>query len=403
VASTINKEFGRRPYVSSRKGSKDSYVEEMRKITEKADADRAAEIGYRIPQSEFKRPYASPTYQGMEHYKNPENPPFKPPPEEPPVDPFQPVVPPPEPGPGPGPGPGPTPGPTPTPVPPGGNCNGCWGPPGFQMFCRNGAPITIVPALVCGSDPIVAVTVASAPGTNPGSASGGGGSSGIFYTPGNASGATVTFHTKSGLTCSAQVLAKPDSDCPQPEVNCSGITINYTTTQMGIGETQSLSYTPVSGCDCTWSVSGGGTIDGNGLYTAPASNSNCVSTPVVTLACNGSVMDTLSLAISNMTNACSVAAIKYSYRDYTYNPMFAPEGTGFCCSVYYNCMGAAMNPVACSLDSSVYCTQLYPGVAVRADNPVPATPEGVCSSFNPAVDMRTSGMILAGCCPVQLM
>ena len=66
------KEFGRRPYISD--SSETTYAEEMKRVTDKELFNIRAEH-----HSEFKKPYFSPAYEGMEYYNSPY-----------PVDPYDP-------------------------------------------------------------------------------------------------------------------------------------------------------------------------------------------------------------------------------------------------------------------------------------------------------------------------
>lgn len=390
------KEYGRRPYVNTRKGYRGGYVEDMARETEKGKADYYESNNYFIKQSEFKRPYQSPNYQGMEHYVDPENPPYIPPPPPPerppyypptpppPVEPINPVVPPPE---------RPI---LPPEVPPTGTCQGCWGPMNIEQYCRDGAPITITPAITCPDDPIVAVTVS---GGGDGAASTSGSS--VTYNPGSSSGAFLTMHTKSGLECYAVVSAKDDSECeePTPGVDCTTVTITYTTNQMALGEQQTLSIDPPE-CDCEWSLEGGGSISGSGssiTYTAPATNENCLSNPTITITCDGLVKDTLQMAVADDSlHACIAAGTAGHYRDYTYDVC---SGAGWCCYYYYNCMGEIC--VAGCGASSVYCTSYYPDSWVVGEYPIPCSSSGSCTAV--PVDLRSEAQKAAGCCPAQAL
>ena len=65
-----------------------------------------------------------------------------------------------------------------------------------------------------------------------------------------------------------------------------------------VNDTQQLYIVGGGSGPYTWGVSGGGSINPSGLYTAPASNANCSGNPTISLICNGQVMATLSIAIN---------------------------------------------------------------------------------------------------------
>ena len=97
--------------------------------------------------------------------------------------------------------------------------------------------------------------------------------------------------------------------------------ISYTTQQMAVGEQQSLTAIEgAGGCGApyyTWAItSGGGTLSKTEymetVYTAPATNENCEQNPVITLSCNGAVMDTLQIAVNAVTTSYSASALAYS-------------------------------------------------------------------------------------------
>jgi len=262
--------------VSGKKGFRNNYFDEMRSLTEKGNADRLGLLGYDVPQSEFKKPYQSPNYQGMEHYKKPENetkPPDDPPKDDPPDTPDDPPN------------------------------TGCGNAAGVTRFCREGDVVMIRLPWVSASDPIVGVRVIIGQmdinsGLTGGMAAIVGGQF-ISYKPGNAGQAVLVATTKSGKTCTAQVAAKTETECQPPiyymQPCCEGLAITYTTLQMQLGEDQELG---VSGqgnsvCHYKWEImSGGGTLSeetwersGNDttIYSAPSSNSDCSSNPTIAL------------------------------------------------------------------------------------------------------------------------
>lgn len=191
--------------------------------------------------------------------------------------------------------------------------------------------------------------------------------------------------------------------CPDPE--CVASTIGYTTTSMQTSETQQfMVVNPHEGAAYTWQVgSGGGSISGTGLYTAPGTNPNCDQNPIIHLTCNGLLTDTLQLTINGYGQPCVVAYVVYEYRDMTYNLHSPPtENDGMCCVAHYNCLG---EKVACSCvggpGCSLYCTTLYPASCCTSYFPL----NGTCDNtgFTPALDARTPEMKAGGCCPPGLM
>jgi hypothetical protein len=345
----------------------------------------AREYSAFIQQSEFKKPYLSNDYQDMEYTA--QLPPYKEP------------EPPPSISPGPVPSvPGgmqqPSPGPAPLMPPlPKYNCNGCWGPIGSVVFCPGGPPVAVMPAMNCPDDPIVSATLLSGDGSV--SFSGGA----ALYKPGNGTLAVIEFHTSSGRHCLGILLADWSEHC----LECLGV-IGYTATGMNVNEQQQL--TIVGGGDpnyYSWEVlSGGGSIDESGKYTAPSSNSGCGNNTIIALKCGGSIVDTLSIAVNGYANlgitaviACEVSALSQSP-----NPSY--------CLYCFNCLGepSTFDGAHCSVStggaicggSSSFCTD-SPALCNYFDWGTCAT-----SSAGPFPhDNRTPEMIAGGCCPPQLM
>ena len=103
--------------------------------------------------------------------------------------------------------------------------------------------------------------------------------------------------------------AMPDGDCFPcgPGCTCDGISIGYTTLGMGVDEEQTLTVEGAIG-DCTYQwaiVSGGGELSGAEgfavIYTAPATNPNCVNNATITLSVNDEVCDSITIAINAST------------------------------------------------------------------------------------------------------
>jgi hypothetical protein len=85
------------------------------------------------------------------------------------------------------------------------------------------------------------------------------------------------------------------------ESHCGGESIGYTTLQMSVSGSQTLTVVnPVTGKTYGW-IASSGSIDATGLsvtYTAPASNANCANNPTITLTCGGATTDTITIAIN---------------------------------------------------------------------------------------------------------
>jgi len=373
--------LGLRPYVQTKGG----YVEKVRRVTDRALEYMAMEYKAFMAQSEFKKPYASPTYDDMEYGAIPTGstigPPNKPILYGPPY-----IRPPTPPGPTP---PGPTPGPTPPgPTPPGpDNCSGCWGP--IFGYCPGQCTTIPTPNPWCPSDPIVGGT------TGYGTISVGAGSASFCADP-VVTLASVMFITKKGSVCYAAGYAKDPKECDP----CTGVgSIGYTTTQMSVNETQQLTSLcgQRSGGTCipTWSVSGGGSITSGGLYTAPASNANCTNNPVITLLCGSKVVATLSIAV----NAWSEPTASAYYQKGACKEVGSP---GQC---YCNC---GRTDATHGYDT-YNCSGVYTGQSTYACQGdfygcgVPSGDDCDASSCPQTVDARTSTLISLGCCPAALL
>lgn len=396
----INSSGGIRPYAQDKGG----YVQKMRRATDRAMEYMMREYKQFMAHSEFKKPYASPTYDDMEYgYKPYGLTPFDP---IPPGIPFTPVglglTPPNPPPPGPGPRPRPRAHPLISPPVPGsGHCRGCYGVPFFMEFCRNGPPVTGQMGMVCPDDPPVSAEISM-----------GGGSAAVngstlVYTPGDDDFAFIHVHTKKGDVCFAQASAKNPSDCPHED--CILAHIGYTTTGMAVNETQQL--TVVDGNPSTtfsWTVlSGGGSIGAGGLYTAPSSNANCNLNPVIGLVCGGKTIDTLTIAINAVSGTagyipycstqaaaglCSGEIKKY---DFYCNGNVSPIDVG-CGSIFI--MPWLPEVPHCTADMwKSLCDQ---SAATCGGN----CPVG-CIPYGPTVykDTRSSEQLAAGCCPPQLL
>lgn len=398
--------LGLRPYAQAKGG----YVEKVRRVTDRALEYMAREYKAFMAQSEFKKPYAAPTYDDMEYGTIPaykyNQPIFNP--RVPPIPPIPSELPPPELPFGPGPGPGLTPGPSPQPP----------GPPTYNtymchifnfLFCPGGPCVPIPMLSFNGSDPITHVGFAIGGGSDSeGHVSGSGGYG--AYCPGT--GATVVnimAFTKHGAECSGFGNAKDPDECQ----DCGAPSIGYTTTQMAINETQQLSVVGGGAGAYTWSVSGGGSITPGGLYTAPSSNANCSNNPTISLLCGGHTMATLNIAV----NAAAGNAGYYNIcKKNSFSSGACPDGsarlecTASMEKYNYTCSGVVGTDLgSCSGLQVGYdcgpgikdCADEWPGLCTAAEGDCTSgCPNGCSTGYH---DQRTDAQKLAGCCPAAFM
>jgi hypothetical protein len=198
------------------------------------------------------------------------------------------------------------------------------------------------------------------------------------------SSSNVTHDGTSSRTC----------ECPVSKV----IHIVYTTQQMSVSEEQQLyafdaDNNVVAGV--TWLViSGGGSISGAGLYTAPASNVGCTDNPIIQASyvgvadecCEGfASTDTLQISVNAYSAPCAVA----------YALLLNQSDVDGYCLTWFNCSGVWLGN-ACG-GSAAACAQ-HSGWA------------GHWSEFyyygrqvEGYYDQRDAGLLAAGCCPAQLL
>lgn len=132
-----------------------------------------------------------------------------------------------------------------------------------------------------------------------------------------------------------------------------------------------------------WVLTGGGSLSasvGNSVtYTAPASNPACANNAVVSLKCDGVVIDACDIAINQYTSDPDAHAFAIGFSG-TYAP---PQW----CLRYINCND---EPVLTHGSSSVYCDPWYPDYETKV------------AGGSPTGDIRSAGMIAGGCCPLIL-
>ena len=395
---------GKRPYAQSAGG----YMDKMSRVTDRAMEYMLKEFNAFLVHSENKKPYKSTTYEDMEYGFDPIgfdpwHPPYIPLPNfpAPPPTPYTPTPEdpgPPDPGPTPTPTPGPTPGPPPAPGPSPSPGPIYLGPfwceiPDFE-FCPNGGPV-MVP--IGGSDPVTQVHPWSTEPSHIGLA----GSNAVIVTPqGGSNFISFCLSTKHGAYCCGGGHAKDPDLCK----GCDGTgSIGYTTTGMGVGETQQLTATcgqgPGAPCQATWGIaSGGGSISSTGLYTAPASNASCSNNPIITLACGGTVVATLALAI----NGAGGGAAAYSQDALC--TLYTTECCEHSTGEYGQCWWGNHKHYGCdgvvTYDSG--CTYTFYFVFTGCSFANKCQCGG--STFNGnIIDTRTGAQLAAGCCPAALL
>jgi hypothetical protein len=194
--------------------------------------------------------------------------------------------------------------------------------------------------------------------------------------------------------------------------NCDG-TISYTTLHMDKVDIQNLSVTGETLGSCnydeyTWTHTGGGSLSADSgqsvLYMAPSSNPDCNSSPVISLYCNGDLVDSITITINIVEGCTGVGSSQHAYR-YCEDEC-AVAG---CCCVYYRCDGTVSlmgdgctewgtNPLG-------FCGSCYwydGGCSNPLDTNCAAGQSfgpGGCGGAEGWTDLRTAQMISDGCCP----
>jgi hypothetical protein len=198
------------------------------------------------------------------------------------------------------------------------------------------------------------------------------------------------------------------------ESPCGGESIGYTTLQMNVNTSQTLTVVnPVAGKGYGW-IASSGNIDATGLsvtYTAPSSNTNCVDNATITLTCDGETEDSITIAV----NANATTAVAYAIKvlttacwtnicDPPYTCYHAQSTTNA-----YKCDGTqppdgyagCINALGFGGD----CNMRYGGACSCAWVAANTGPYfGVCPTVGyGTTDLRTALMKTQGCCPAQLM
>jgi hypothetical protein len=187
------------------------------------------------------------------------------------------------------------------------------------------------------------------------------------------------------------------------------VKIGYTTQGMQVNEQQTLT---VEGYHPRWAphnykwqiAAGGGTLSAESgysvVYTAPATNPECINNATIELVCEGDVVDTLQIAINASEDASWAVRVWSDLRcvevvpDMIYNCYLINRT--------YNCAGELMSGYPCELQRQAGgCGACYddwsPSACYSGSNTMVAL-----LAASP-IDLRTAGMITDGCCPEQLL
>jgi len=190
-------------------------------------------------------------------------------------------------------------------------------------------------------------------------------------------------------------------ECAQCE--CLPVTIGYTTQQMAVDGVQTLTVEgdPYDSKCHTWSLKGGGgslfapDVNGDIVYTAPATNANCLNNPTIALSCGGTEVDTLKIAV-NKPGTTGEAVFVYAFSRclnfgsiwncYINKDIFDCDGTFRSTDEWVH----QVNPCASCAECMAYD---IPPISPSWDDVIATSP----------VDNRNQAMKDNGCCPEQLL
>lgn len=374
------KDYGRRLYLTDR-----PYMDQMQDTTNQASLEILA-----FKHSEFEKPYISDDYPDMQYRYSPPQPGPVPPGPVPP-DPHPPHP------------------PGPDPKPPIWIVFKCW----FEgCFCPGE---TKCGTLTCTQD----ITGARA---SPGTATltGGNNVKQMCINAPSTAKSLITVHVGmvhyeySGGHATMRKSGSADiyvDECTGDECGCvcGGEVIDYTTQQMEISTSQTLSVKNAkAGCTYTWEVSsGGGTIGSAGTsvtYTAPSSNPDCAANATINLFCTNKAgvpqnAGSLSIAINSTTQKDELAA------------QFCEDRICPPCGTFSGACGACFKYIAC--DGRNYNRAIIGGNDGACDCMGYAFPNEMQSGWQDCAmkgmvsgitaDIRTAGQKSAGCCPYQFL
>lgn len=191
-------------------------------------------------------------------------------------------------------------------------------------------------------------------------------------------------------------------------------TIGFTTQQMSTGGSQTLTVTGSSGGTYTWATTSGSISPSEGTsvtFTAPATNANCSSNPTITLTCGGAVVDTIQIAVNQVSGGG--VGVRWVYLS-----QGSCSGSGsswsiwnICANVYtLSCDGtvtfqSGWSP-ACSNGYGVDCDAAFDDgerkvISGLTGQTAYCYNQGV--RFGDWCDSRSEAQKTAGCCPAQLL
>lgn len=197
---------------------------------------------------------------------------------------------------------------------------------------------------------------------------------------------------------------------------CANVQISYTTTQMKVSETQTLTATSDSEetNDYQWSTDNGSVDPATGPYTvfsSPATNPDCGANATITLKCkdsagNFNVADTLTISVnavtaSNVGKFCTITT-KGSCQIRGVPPAYWEWVSLVAKRYVVNCDGAVtLSGVYEQPWITCFCTydQVEPCAAALA-NAISAIG---CTVWDEWCDDRSAAQKSAGCCPEQVL
>jgi hypothetical protein len=221
---------------------------------------------------------------------------------------------------------------------------------------------------------------------------------------------TVNAITRQGSTCSVTGTMK--SYCN--ESACDGVALLYTSSQMTVGTSQTISISnPKPDVVYEYRLTGGGTItetgDGSAIYTAPADNPGCVNNATIEVAVKGTaqICATLKIGIGDPANYYGIAYIVYNPCTLFVGPLpklcsdmgDIPSGTRVTADPFqaYYCddtIATSWRPDCGVQSSSVYSnplSDLYYMAFCESHHELIGT-----------VDVRNESQKMASCCPSAL-
>jgi hypothetical protein len=173
--------------------------------------------------------------------------------------------------------------------------------------------------------------------------------------------------------------------------------ISFDNAQMQINQTKTLTaIADIPGCgtpEWEWAIaSGDGSLSSDTgdsvVYTAPASNSNCVNNPTITLSCGGVLKDFCELAVNAVASHSYYAwrEIVFDHCDCV-NPNPPTYWVARGNYTFYFCDGTTQTGVSSSSITAGSCAAAW--ASLQAD-------------WSPS-DMRSDPQKAAGCCPAKAL